>query len=378
MQVMLFDLDGILLDPRGYHQALRDTVELVGKALGFRDIALTQDDIEMFESVGVTSEWDSTAICSALLLRGTWEIFPERELPSAPPLPPAPAHDISEPQFQDFFRSIEVSLAADTSPVVAAERALLNDGFAYTDPQAFALQNILRGAHNPHGSLTHRLFQELVLGARGFESAYNLEAYLDAAGYLTSLDHPILTSDLREKLLAWLELPGHHAAVFTNRPSRPSLRTRDAPEAEMGLATADLGQLPLVARGGLAWLAETRGLPSHTLLKPSEVHTLAAVLHAAGHPLEASLQAAASLALDGIGDPVWEVFAGAKIYAFEDSAAGLRSLLSAQACLARIGNEVDTILVGVTQSSDKKKSLEVAGGEVFPEMSRAFQAVGLI
>ena len=378
MQVMLFDLDGILLEPRGYHQALRDTVGLVGKALGFREIVLTQDDIELFESVGVTSEWDSSAICAALLLRGTWGIFPERELPPAPPLPRAPVHDQPGPQFQDFFRSLENLLAADTSPVVAAERALLKDGFAYTEAQTIGLQTILRGAHRPHGSLTHRLFQELVLGSRAFENTYDLEAYLDAAGYLTSLDHPILTSDLRKQLLAWLEQPGQHAAVFTNRPSRPSLRTQDAPEAEMGLAAVDLEELPLVARGGLAWLAESRGLPSDTLLKPSEVHALAALLHAAGHPLEAALQAAAALALDGNGDPVWEGLAGAEIYAFEDSATGLRSVRSAQASLARIGIAVKLVLIAVTQSSRKRTSLEVAGGDVFPDMSKALHAVGLI
>ncbi len=378
MQVILLDRDGILLEPRAYHRALQDTVGLVGRALGYRTVILTQDDIELFESAGVTSEWDSTAICTALLLRGIWSIHPERRLPPAPPLPRAPVHDIPEPQFQDFFRSLEVSLAAGASPVVAAERSLLKDGFDYTEPQAIALQSILREAHQPYESLTHRLFQELVLGSRVFEETYDLDAYLNAAGYLTSLDQPMLTPDFRQQLLAWLEQPGRHAAVFTNRPSRPSLRIQGAPEAEMGLAAVDLEVLPMVARGGLAWLAEARGLPADTLLKPSAVHALAALLYAVGHPLEAALQAAAALALDGIGDPVWEEVAGAEIYVFEDSAAGLRSLLSAQACLARIGNKVDAILVGVTQSSDKKRSLEVAGGDVFPEMSKAFQAVGLI
>jgi phosphoglycolate phosphatase-like HAD superfamily hydrolase len=378
MQVMLFDLDGILLEPRGYHQALRDSVGMVGKALGFREIILTQDDIELFESVGVTSEWDSTAICAALLLQGTWGMFPERELPSAPPLPQTPMHELPKPQFRNFFRSLESSLAADTSPVVAAERSLLKDGFAYTEAQTIGLETILRKAHGPHGSLTHRLFQELVLGSRGFENTYDLEAYLDAAGYLTTLDQPMLTSDLRQQLLAWLKQPGHHAAVFTNRPSRPSLRIQDAPEAEMGLAAVDLKELPLVARGGLSWLAESRGLPSDTFLKPSEVHALAAVLHAAGHPLEAALQAAAALALDGIRDPVWEKFAGAEIYAFEDSAVGLRSVRSAQASLTRIGIAVELVLIAVTQSSRKKTSLEAAGGDVFPDMSEALHAVCLI
>lgn len=378
MKILLFDLDGILLEPRAYHQALRDTVGLVGNALGYRAAVLTQEDVELFESVGVTSEWDSSAICSALLLRRIWAIFPERELPSAPPLPQTPMHELPMPQFRNFFRSLESSLAADTSPVVAAERSLFNDGFAYSELQATALQSVLRKAHQPHGSLTHRLFQELILGSDVFQDTYDLEPNLDTAGYLVSLDRPMLVHDLRERLLAWLRQPNHRAAVFTNRPSQPSLRAQGAPEAEMGLAAVDLAELPLVARGGLAWLAEERGLPADTLLKPSAVHALTALLHAAGHPLEAALQAAAALALDRVRDPVWEDLSGAETYAFEDSAAGLRSVRSAQACLARIGIVVLPILIGVTQSPHKKRSLAKAGGDVFPDMERAFQGVGLI
>ena len=51
MRILLFDLDGVLLEPRGYHRALRETVTLVGQWLGYRRVTLTPEDIELFESV---------------------------------------------------------------------------------------------------------------------------------------------------------------------------------------------------------------------------------------------------------------------------------------------------------------------------------------
>ncbi len=87
MKILLFDMDGVLIEPRAYHMALRETVTMVGHALGYRNVSLTQVVMEVIESVGVTCEWDSAAICSALLLQRAWKVFSDISLPPAPPLP---------------------------------------------------------------------------------------------------------------------------------------------------------------------------------------------------------------------------------------------------------------------------------------------------
>ena len=378
MRILLFDLDGILLEPRGYHRALRETATLVGQWLGYRRVTLTQQDIELFESVDVTSEWDSAAICAALLLRDAWTISPDIMLASAPPSPDLPTHDLPAPDFQAFFRSEQMAPERGTLPTQLAERSLLSDGFHYSESQVAALRGMLRGARQIHGSLTHRLFQELVLGSQVFRDTYGMKPFLPSRGSLLAHDRPMLPAAARERLLGWLKHPDHYAAVFTNRPSQGPQGAIEAPEAELGLAAAELELLPLVGRGGLAWLAEQRGLAPDMLLKPSAAHALAALRQATGEPLEAALQAAAALSLDEQSDSGWRAFAGAEIIVFEDSVKGLHSVGAAQRRLARLGVTFRPVLVGVTQSPRKRRGLEAAGAQVFSDLEQALRQSGAL
>ena len=374
MKIFLFDMDGVLLEPRGYHEALIETVAVVGRALGFRELAITKADIEVFEASGVTSEWDSTAICTALLMRDAWEISPDNLLPSAPPLPQLAIHDLPSPDFRGFFGSRRMAPVYGSRPTQLAEESLLSDGTAYTEAQVSALQSLLRGARSPLGSLTHLLFQELVLGSRLFQDTYGVETHLNTEGTLLTRDRPSLAPQTRNRLLAWLEVPDHHAAVFTNRPSRAPQGSTGAPEAELGLELTELEMLPLVGRGGLAWLEEQRGLAPGALLKPSATHALVALRQAIGDSLGVALQAAAALALDQEDDPGWANLEGAEITVFEDSAEGLASVAAARACLVDIGVSMQAILLGVTQSLPKRQALEAAQAEVFPSLAEALGA----
>ncbi len=379
MRILLFDLDGVLLEPRGYHEALRETATLVGQWLGYRRVTLTREDIELFESVDVTSEWDSAAICAALLLRDAWTISPDLMLGSAPPSPDRPTHDLPAPDFQAFFRSEQ--MAPDergTLPTLLAERSLLSDGGKYSESQVAALRGMLRGARQIHGSLTHRLFQEMVLGSQVFRDTYGMKPNLPSRDGLLADDRPMLPATARERLLNWLRHTDHHAAVFTNRPSKGPQDAIGAPEAELGLVAAELELLPLVGRGGLAWLAEQRGLAPDRLLKPSAVHALAALRRATGEPLEAALQSAAALTLDEQSDSGWRVFAGAEIFVFEDSVKGLHSLRAAQGHLESLGVTCRPILVGVAKSPHKRQGLEAAGAQMFSDVEQALRRSGAL
>ena len=378
MRILLFDLDGVLLEPRGYHRALRETTTLVGQWLGYRRVTLTRGDIELFESVDVTSEWDSAAICAALLLRDAWTISPDLMLATAPPSPDQPTHDLPAPDFQAFFRSEQMAPERGTLPTLLAERSLLSDGYDYSDSQIAALRGMLRGARQIHGSLTHRLFQEMVLGSQVFRDTYSMKPYLPSRDSLLADDRPMLPAAARERLLNWLRRTDHHAAVFTNRPSEGPQDAIGAPEAELGLAAAELEHLPLVGRGGLAWLSEQRGLAPDRLLKPSAAHALAALRRATGEPLEAALRAAAALTLDEQGDSGWRVFAGAEIFVFEDSVKGLHSLRAAKVRLESLGVACRPILVGVTKSLHKRQGLEAAGAQMFSDIEQAMTQSGAL
>ena len=45
MKILLFDMDGVLLEPNGYHLALKETVRLVSRSMGFEDFLLSDQDI---------------------------------------------------------------------------------------------------------------------------------------------------------------------------------------------------------------------------------------------------------------------------------------------------------------------------------------------
>ena len=51
-KILLFDMDGVLLEPGGYHKALTETVRLIGESLGYKNVELTPADIAAFEAAG--------------------------------------------------------------------------------------------------------------------------------------------------------------------------------------------------------------------------------------------------------------------------------------------------------------------------------------
>ncbi len=87
LRILLLDLDDVLIRQVAYHQSLKECVERISRWCGFGATRLTDEDIAVFESLGVTSEWDSSAICAALLLDRAWSVDPELRLPELPTAP---------------------------------------------------------------------------------------------------------------------------------------------------------------------------------------------------------------------------------------------------------------------------------------------------
>jgi phosphoglycolate phosphatase-like HAD superfamily hydrolase len=57
--LFLFDVDGVLVEARGYLRALQDTVAHFARRMGVGDPVLTEDEVRAGEAHGLTSEWDS-------------------------------------------------------------------------------------------------------------------------------------------------------------------------------------------------------------------------------------------------------------------------------------------------------------------------------
>jgi phosphoglycolate phosphatase-like HAD superfamily hydrolase len=368
-KIFLFDMDGVLLEPRGYHKALRETVRLLGEALGYSGVALSPDDIAAFEAAGITSEWDSSAICSVLLILPLWERFPTLRLPANLKPDRRLRHALPPPSWDSFFDSLNQLRSESADPMLRVAQ-LLGSGNDHKE----AIEQILSHAHDVHESITHRIFQELVLGSDVFNQTYQLPAWFETESYLRRFDRPALSHAQRDALLAWLERDEHRAAIVTNRPSLPP-EGFGTPEAEIGAEGVGLDQFPLVGYGDMLWLSASRDVDVLRLRKPSPVHVLAALLRGAGLQPEAALHHAADLALSGTAMPLWQEFSGAEVTMFEDTTAGLKSALAAKVVLEQAGVAIDLRLVGISEAASKRSALEGVGAQVYPSLGLALHSL---
>jgi phosphoglycolate phosphatase-like HAD superfamily hydrolase len=371
MQILLLDMDSVLLTPKGYYRALQETIRLVATTLGYAGRRLTRSEIEFFEAAGVTSEWESSAICACLMLRHAWRAGVDIELPDAPPLPVVKPHGENWPDLLGFFQNLADG-DPDVRPLARAEAMLME---SEPDPEhAGRYQELLRRARRIDGSLTHRLFQELALGSQGFQETYQLEPHLHCPSYLFEYDESCLPVAHQAQLLAWLDDPDHKAVIFTNRPSAAPDGFFDTPEAELGREVVGLDSVPIIGGGGAGWLATQDGLDIGTYLKPSAVHGLAALAMLSTNDQAQALLAAHKLE-SGSSHPAFDGLNGAQVFVFEDSVKGLRSAQAARDRLAEHGIDIEILPMGISDGGPKREKLEAWGVEVYDDISSALLQV---
>jgi hypothetical protein len=372
MKILLLDMDGTLLTPRGYHLALQETIAITGLSLGYLNVQLNPKDITAFEAAGVASEWDSAAICAAILLDNLIHSNPEYTLPPAYSSHIPPSHKTPSPNFRAFAQRLADATLQHVHPLLRAQRLFLSNANDRTPEQNQALVNILENARQMDGSFTHRVFQELVLGSEAFERTYNVESVLNVESYLLTYDHPNITVETRNSLHAWLQVEDHHGVIFTGRPSRSPGKQWSVPEAELGAQCVGMETLPIAGLGGILWLSAQLECDPLTLLKPAPVHALFGLRLALGDSLETALEKAAAFVFDGPDDRSWETLQSAQVYVYEDTTSGVNSLHQAQHILQDAGIQISVFPIGVTDEISKREALEKAGAVVFDELSDAF------
>jgi hypothetical protein len=371
MKILLFDMDGVLLESHGYHLALQETVRRMAMALGFGDTSLSSDDIAAFEAGGITSEWDEAAISTALLLETAWRDEPGLGLPDslAQPIQTIPERRLP-PDFYELARKLSTPNLIHLHQLERAERFFLKDN-RHTSGQFNILHDLILGARMAEISLTHRTFQELVLGSAEFALAYERPALLECESYLLKYDRSNLSSAEGAHLLNWIDSPNHAAAVTTSRPSRPPVGIFSTPEAELGAELVGLKSTPILGWGGMCWLGLKRMTDPQAFLKPSPVHALAAMRMALGDTQEIALIEAFTLVETGQADSSWKQLDGALVSIFEDTPGGFKSLQAAKEQLARVGVRIEANFYGIARNLIKKKALRANGALIYPTLIEA-------
>ncbi len=371
MKILLFDMDGVLLESRGYHLALQETVRRMARALGFGDATLSTDDIAAFEAGGITSEWDEAAITTMLLLETVWQDNPRCDLPDslAQPITSHSGGRIA-PNFYELAQKLSTPDMIRLHPLERADSLFLGNN-SHTPGQAKILHDLILGARSAELSLTHRTFQEFVLGSTEFACTYDLPAVLGCESYLLKYDRANLSPNESSLLLKWISAPEHAAAVITSRPSQPPAGIFSTPEAELGLKLVGLEGMPILGWGGMCWLGLKCMIDPQAFLKPSPVHALAGIRMALGEKQETALIEAIALVETGRADNSWQKLDGAQISIFEDAPGGIKSLLEAKDALANAGIRIGANFYGIARNSVKVEALRMNGAKIYSTMSEA-------
>lgn len=365
-KIILFDMDGVLLKPGGYHQALKATVRRIGRAVGVPAANLTDDQIAHFEALSVTNEWDSAAISASLILLKAWQVDPDVRLANAPVEIVALTDQAPEiDTFLDTFNEV------GDLPTISAYKKIIRENPSLSVSQRDYLKEILYHSRNIYHSPILPWHQETVLGSRAFTDNYGLEPQLNLESYLTVYDRQVMTGETRKTIKTWLDQPGHRVGIMTNRPSSTPPEYLSSPEAELGAQLVALDHLPLLGSGMLAWFAATQcQLPDHTFLKPNPVHALALMQMCWGGPTPIALRMAYDL-WRGEGEyEDWVKFDFSQVMVFEDAVKGLQAGKSAQELLERNGINIDLRLVGISSNPIKRGELKKTADYLYRDINQ--------
>lgn len=360
--IILFDVDGVLLKSYAYRASLQNTVRYFSQRLGLGDLTLTDEEVEVFESQSITVEWDSGAICMALLLverlrgrRAAKRKLPDEFWAMVDGLGTR-ATSVGRPDFGAWARRIGEATPPGQLPSHTALK-MLSAELSTAGPW---LTHLLSNCYSITQAPAMQLFQNYALGHALYERYYGLPAHVKGPPLLEKLDRVNLRPKLAERLMA--ERAARHVfpALYTARPSLAPLEAGDGlrgytPEAETARAMAGLDPIPIIAFGKVEWLGRRVGLSGRDLVKPSPVHSIAAMGAArTGLEVEALKAALAVVRGDHLRYPL-TACKGEAIHVFEDSASSLRAVTQAVDLLNRQGLNLTLTRHGIAPKGSPKQ-----------------------
>jgi hypothetical protein len=402
--IFLFDIDGVLVEPRGYRAAVQASARYFLSSRGRNSFPLPDaHDYARLEAQRITSEWDMVPLFLAAAVE---QLLAQNRLPQAParleelaswdlPCPdPLPDYPALISPLEHFRKPGEY--AAETALRVCqnqVEPPVQVEGNMLDQPRPFPhlsgsplVRELFSDTRSVARSPVTRIFQNYCLGSEAFRDAYQLPPVLDTPSLLITEDLSLLSPALRDILLQRWRASEIDLSAYTLRPSLPPREAGAralgySPEAEQAVELAGLAGIPIIGYGRILYLAQKYGLETETLVKPSPVQAMAAILAARVREELLALELALHLFQDrgAAGGAFARLAAGgreaAQIHVFEDSPGGIEAVLQAGDLLAEAGLQVQVTPWGITEQKDKVKALRQIGVSVFPTLTAALQEV---
>jgi len=348
LPILLLDIDGTLIEDRGYRCAQVEAARHVCALWGLPTHVPDEREINVLHACGYSNEWDSTAFNVGINLVE------------------AARGNVDRPDFVAWARR---TASFSGRPHERARALLLSE----SPPHLHAdIHRLLDDVSDPQVSLTTRLLYLFVLGSQRFEQHFGLSADVESPSFLETMDVPIANAQTVQIILA------HPASAYTSRPSLPPDDSQpglyQTPEAEIALAQLGMHGLPLVGLGAMKWLADREGGATWDYAKPAPVQALTAMLCASGMPLSEAALAAHAFAA-GAAQDAMQALEGRRVLVVEDNAGGVRGGRQAVAMLNAAGVQVQMVGFGVARDPAKRAVLAEICDAVFDDVNAALAAL---
>jgi len=372
--LFLFDVDGVLVEARGYLRALQDTVAHFARRMGVGDPVLTEDEVRAGEAHGLTSEWDSAPAYILTLLIERLRREPSLALPSrwddalntlaAPPL------SLPHPDYTALVARVGARRREFKETSHAVRAVLFDEAQALPEVQreavAVILDELLGDTHAFDRAPVTQYFQHLAIGSAGVERTYGVTSQFEMRPYLLDYDVADLSSETAAQLRDATDAGRIYPVIYTARPSLPPNGSAApangySPEAELAQTLVGLEGWPLIGLGRLQWLAARCGGQTAQMVKPSPVQALAAIGAAVG-PEVAGLEAAWDFHTTGdLCGPLADLGA-TTVHIFEDTVGGMSGVRGAVEMLYAAGVDIRWQPYGITPATGAKAEAMAAQG----------------
>ena len=387
LNILLFDVDGVLIEDGGYYAALIKTLDYFNRLMGAGPIAFEAPTRDQFQSRGYVNEWDLCPLCAGILLIETLARQPGLRLT------PAPFEDFlrqfrgaAVPQLAEVARPyLEQIDRAQGKPAERARDVLLNalaqlpvreDTRAAT---AALLHEVFSQTHEVDHAPVTQIFQELVIGSQLYTESYGLPPRFTEPSLLITEDRSLIDDVAKRKLAVWVQADQAQVCIYTARPSLPPADDPDrtlhlgySPEAELGPQLLDMSY-PLIATGRVQWLAAKVQVPFESVTKPAPIQALAAIGAAITHEEANSLLAAYTLVAHGelMGPLAKLKDRGVHVWIVEDGILGMQATHGAIGLLKRCGLDIHTHAIGIAAGGPKAEALAPLSEVVLPDVNAA-------
>lgn len=397
IKILLFDVDGVIVDPIAYRLGVIKTLELLCNQFGLTNadqLLPAQAEIAYMESRGIHDVWDITNIMFSSILAGIYSHFKQKQemiklsgmsltekiasIRAAFPYSQRPDYAGLSDQ---LVKNHDLTHPPDVALKILSER--IGDPLSQSDFLDWfdLFKNFLIGTRSAYESYGTRLFQNIILGSDEFEKTYALTSEYDGPSLLRTQDKVMISSSSVTRLAQLNSHDDYKLAIYTARPSHPfpsALQSGYSPEAEIALQSAGIKDIPLVGMGAMEWLAKSHAERPEDLTKPNTTQAFAALISAVARTNDIQVLEEA-YKLDKLGGhPDQTILNQLKlkdviVYVFEDTISGIKPILAVAEKLNASNYSISVKPLGIAQDKNKKTALEQFCAEVFPDINCALQ-----